>query len=148
MSVAAQAGAWISELRVRRNTFGLALDLAGLMIPVERLSPAECAAIIQTLLIESGFEFRNVIPVWAEARISKIHPELIQLVCDDLQRLLSVELLEWRQLILEVTRRFLWADEVDMLMTVPDGQTAKSAVMVDDYLEDQDGDAVMTTQEA
>ncbi|OWY97118.1 hypothetical protein PHMEG_00032434 [Phytophthora megakarya] len=57
MSVATQAGAWISELRVRRNTFGLALDLAGLMIPVERLSPAECAAIIQTLLIESGIEY-------------------------------------------------------------------------------------------
>ncbi|OWY92657.1 hypothetical protein PHMEG_00038252 [Phytophthora megakarya] len=67
MSVVTQAGAWISELRVRRNTFGLALDLAGLMIPVERLSPAECAAIIQTLLIESGFEFKNVIPVWSEA---------------------------------------------------------------------------------
>ncbi|OWY99935.1 hypothetical protein PHMEG_00028979, partial [Phytophthora megakarya] len=33
-------------------------------------------------------------------------------------------------------------------MTVSDGQTSKSAVMVDDYREDQDGDAVMTTQEA
>ncbi|OWY96678.1 hypothetical protein PHMEG_00032998 [Phytophthora megakarya] len=31
---------------------------------------------------------------------------------------------------------------------VSDGQTSKSAVMVDDYPEDQDGDAVMTTQEA
>ncbi|OWZ04907.1 hypothetical protein PHMEG_00023111, partial [Phytophthora megakarya] len=142
------AGAWISELRVRRNTFGLGLDLAGLMIPIERLSSAECVAIIQTLLIESGFEFQNVIPVWSEARISKVHSELIQLVCDDLQRLLSVELLEWRQLTSEATRRFLSADEEDVLMTVSDGQTSKSAVMVDDYPEDQDGDAVMTTQEA
>ncbi|OWY92940.1 hypothetical protein PHMEG_00037840 [Phytophthora megakarya] len=30
---------------------------------------------------------------------------------------------------------------------VSDGQTSKSAVMVDDYPEDQDGDSVMTTQE-
>ncbi|OWZ06211.1 hypothetical protein PHMEG_00021567 [Phytophthora megakarya] len=121
MSVASQAGAWISELRVRRNMFGLALDLTGLMIPVERLSPVECVAIIQTLLAESGFEFQNVIPVWSEARISKVHSELFQLVCDDLQRLLSVELLEWRQLISQATRRFLSAEEVDVLMTVPDG---------------------------
>ncbi|OWY95469.1 hypothetical protein PHMEG_00034518 [Phytophthora megakarya] len=105
MSVASQA--------VRRNTFGLTLDFAGLMIPIERLSSAECVAIIQTLLIESGFEFHNVIPVWSEARISKVHSELIQLVCDDLQRLLSVELLEWRQLSSEATRRFLSSDEVD-----------------------------------
>ncbi|OWY96275.1 hypothetical protein PHMEG_00033499 [Phytophthora megakarya] len=118
------------------------------MIPVERLSPAECVAIIQALIIESGFEFQNVIPVWSEARISKVHPELIQLGCDDLQRLLSVELLEWRQLISEATRRFLSPDEVDVLMTVADGQTSKSDVMVDDCPEDQDGDAVMTTQEA
>ncbi|OWY97539.1 hypothetical protein PHMEG_00031911 [Phytophthora megakarya] len=61
--VATQAGAWISELRVRRNTFGLAPDLTDLMIPVERLSLVECVAIIQTLLAESGFEFQNVIPV-------------------------------------------------------------------------------------
>ncbi|OWY99878.1 hypothetical protein PHMEG_00029044, partial [Phytophthora megakarya] len=89
MSVASQAGAWM--LRVRRNTFGLALDLTGLMIPVGRLSPVECVAIIQTLLAESGFEFENVIPFWSDARISKVHSELIELVCDDLQRLLSVE---------------------------------------------------------
>ncbi|OWZ11466.1 hypothetical protein PHMEG_00015511 [Phytophthora megakarya] len=87
-------------LRVRRNTFGLALDLTGLMIPIGRLSPVQCVAIIQTLLAESGFEFQNVIPVWPEARISKVHSELIQLVCDDLQRLLSVELLETTQLAL------------------------------------------------
>ncbi|OWY95862.1 hypothetical protein PHMEG_00034021 [Phytophthora megakarya] len=33
-------------------------------------------------------------------------------------------------------------------MTVPDGQTSTNAVIVDDYPEDRDGDAVMTTQEA
>ncbi|OWZ13540.1 hypothetical protein PHMEG_00013110 [Phytophthora megakarya] len=138
MSVASQAIAWISELRVRRNAFGLALDLTGLMIPVERPSPTECVAIIQTLLAESGFDFQNVIPVWSDPRISKVHSELIQLI---------VKLLEWRQRISEATRRFLSAKEVDVLMTVPDSQTSKIAVMVEDYPEDQDGDAVMTTQE-
>ncbi|OWZ17281.1 hypothetical protein PHMEG_0008802, partial [Phytophthora megakarya] len=105
-------------------------------------------AIIQTLLIKSSFESQNVIAVWSDARISKVHLELIQLVCDDLQRLLSVELLEWRQLISEATRRFLSAEEIDVLMTIPDGQTSKSAVVVDGHPGDQDGDAVMTTEEA
>ncbi|OWZ05811.1 hypothetical protein PHMEG_00022028, partial [Phytophthora megakarya] len=130
MSVATQTGAWISELRVCRNTFGLALDLTGLMIPVERLSPVECVATIQTLLPESGFKFQNVIPVWSDARISKVHSELIQLVCDDLQRLLSVELLEWRQLISEATRIFLSDEELDVLMTVTDGQTPETLTAI------------------
>ncbi|OWZ19848.1 hypothetical protein PHMEG_0005842 [Phytophthora megakarya] len=60
MSVVSQADAMISELRVRHNTFGLALDLTGLMIPVERLSPVECVAIIQTLLAESECDPRLV----------------------------------------------------------------------------------------
>ncbi|OWZ03807.1 hypothetical protein PHMEG_00024398 [Phytophthora megakarya] len=132
MSMASQA--------VCCNTFGLALDLTGLMIPVERLSPIECVAIIQTLLAESGFELQNVIPVWSDARILNIHSELIQLVCDDLQRVLSVELLEWRQLTSEATRRFLSDEELDVLMTIPGGETPKSAVLVDDYPEHQDVD--------
>ncbi|OWZ07554.1 hypothetical protein PHMEG_00020036 [Phytophthora megakarya] len=148
MSVASQAGAWISELRIRRNTFGLATDLTGLIVSVESLSPFECGAIIQTFLTESELEFQNVTLVWSDTLISKVHSELIQLVCDDLQRLLSVELLEWRKLLSEATRRCLSVEEVDVLMTFPDGQTSKSAVMVDDYPGVQDGDAVMTAQQA
>ncbi|OWZ03044.1 LOW QUALITY PROTEIN: hypothetical protein PHMEG_00025293 [Phytophthora megakarya] len=136
------------ELRVCRNTFGLELDLIGIMIPGESLSPIKCVATIQTLLAESGFGFQDVITVWSEALISKIHPDLIQLVCDDLQRFLSVELPELRQLISEATRRLLSGVEPDVLMTVSDGQTSKSVVVVDGYPEDQDGDAYITTQEA
>jgi hypothetical protein len=97
LSMATQADAWVSEMQLRRRTFGTARDLTAALTPPGMFSPRECAAVLQTLLFEAGFGFVNLVPGWFRTRANKVHPDLVRRVVGEMLQLLVVELIEWRQ---------------------------------------------------
>ncbi|OWY98171.1 hypothetical protein PHMEG_00031127 [Phytophthora megakarya] len=63
---------WIADLNATRLGFGTAQDLLGVQIPTALCEARQCAALLQTLLFEAGFQFDNVISEWFRTRASKI----------------------------------------------------------------------------
>ncbi|GMF57087.1 unnamed protein product [Phytophthora fragariaefolia] len=63
---------WITELNVSRRDLALARDLTAVQVPVELCTARECVAILQTLLVEGGFQFDNLIPEWFRTAASSV----------------------------------------------------------------------------
>ncbi|OWY95598.1 hypothetical protein PHMEG_00034355, partial [Phytophthora megakarya] len=99
------------------------------------LSPRDCVALIQTLLVEAGFSFRNVVPDWFRSPSSQIAPSAVRIAVEGIQHLLATELIEWRQVAYGV--KFQVVD-------VQDGPL----VIQDYHAEDVDGDLLMTDHES
>ncbi|OWZ02433.1 hypothetical protein PHMEG_00026006 [Phytophthora megakarya] len=53
---------WIADLNATRLGFETAQDLLGVQDPTALCEARQCAALLQTLLFEAGFQFDNVIP--------------------------------------------------------------------------------------
>ncbi|GMF30016.1 unnamed protein product [Phytophthora fragariaefolia] len=98
-SMAAEADAWIAEMDLTRRTFGAPGDWTAVTIPVAHFSPRECVAVLQTQLFEAGFGFLNLVPGWFRARANKAHPDLVRNVVEEMLILLTIEMVELRQLI-------------------------------------------------
>ncbi|OWY98267.1 hypothetical protein PHMEG_00031000, partial [Phytophthora megakarya] len=127
--------AWVSDLKLVRSELPTAQDVTPIVIPTSMLSPRDCFALIQTLLVEAGFSFWNVIPEWFRSRSSQIAPSAVRIAVEGVQHLLATELIEWRQGAFGAT--FQVADVQDVPLVNQDYHT-----------EDADGDLLMTTHEA
>ncbi|OWZ01198.1 hypothetical protein PHMEG_00027471 [Phytophthora megakarya] len=101
-TLAALNEAWISDLQLVRSERPTTQDVTPIVIPPSMLSPRDCVALIQTLLVKAGFSFRNVIPEWFHPRSSQIAPTV-----EGVQHLLATELIEWRQVVVGVTFQVL-----------------------------------------
>ncbi|KAK1943672.1 hypothetical protein P3T76_005068 [Phytophthora citrophthora] len=86
---------WISEFHVRRHGFGRIQDLSYVEIPMSTLTAPECAAILQTMLYEAGFEFQNLLPSWFQTQTSAVLESQVHSVATELQSRLAMELVEW-----------------------------------------------------
>uniref|UniRef100_H3H209 Peptidase A2 domain-containing protein n=1 Tax=Phytophthora ramorum TaxID=164328 RepID=H3H209_PHYRM len=139
-AMAAQSEAWISEWALERMGPNTTEDIATIVVPPSTLSPRECMALLQTLFFEAGFRFRNLIPEWFRTRASRVDPNLIRRVTEDLQHLLGAEFLEWRSITAGVASRIVSAEEAQTLETQNTLEDVKA--------EDQDGDLLMSTYEA
>ncbi|GMF51380.1 unnamed protein product [Phytophthora fragariaefolia] len=98
-SMAAEAEAWITEMELTRRTFGAPGDWTAVTIPVVHFSPRECVAVLQTQLFEAGFGFLNLVPGWFRTRANKAHPDLVRNVVEEMLILLTIEMVELRQLL-------------------------------------------------
>ncbi|OWY93473.1 LOW QUALITY PROTEIN: hypothetical protein PHMEG_00037124 [Phytophthora megakarya] len=127
--------AWISDLQLVRSELPTAQDVTPIVIPPTMLSPRDRVALIQTLLVEAGFRFWNVIPKWFRSRSSQIAPSAVRIAVEGVQHLLATELIEWRQVAFGVTFQVL--DIQDGPLTIQDYHT-----------EDADRDLLMTDHEA
>ncbi|EGZ18086.1 hypothetical protein PHYSODRAFT_331950 [Phytophthora sojae] len=133
------AEGWLADLAPSRRDLSTTQDLAGVQIPTGLLDSRECVAVLQTLLFEAGFQFVNVVPAWVEMRVSKVEPMSIRTLVGDVQRLLAVELIEWRELVVGATFKILPALEAQ-------AKTEKPPIM-DYHAEDADGDLLMSDYE-
>ncbi|OWZ04438.1 LOW QUALITY PROTEIN: hypothetical protein PHMEG_00023661 [Phytophthora megakarya] len=127
--------AWISYLQLVRSELPTAQDVTPIVIPPSMLSPRDCVALIQTLLVEAGFSFRNVIPEWFRSRSSQITPSAVRIVVEGVQHLLATELIEWRQVAFGM---------LFQVVNIQDGPL----VIQNYHAEDADGDLLMTDHEA
>ncbi|GMF53726.1 unnamed protein product [Phytophthora fragariaefolia] len=98
MALENRDAAWIAELRPERRVLGIAQDLTAVAIPPSMMSSRECAAVLETLLFEAGFEFVKAVPDWFMTQASKINPGYVRSVVEEVQQLLTIELIEWKQL--------------------------------------------------
>ncbi|ETM33014.1 hypothetical protein L914_19702, partial [Phytophthora nicotianae] len=101
---------WISEWNlVRLSPNAVDDDLLALSVDLDTLSAVECIALLQTLFFEAGFRFCNLIPGWSRTRTSRLNPEVVLGVAQDLQHLLALELPNWRDIASEVPSRVVLA---------------------------------------
>jgi hypothetical protein len=130
---------WIADLNLSRRDLATAQDLTALQIPVGLFSPRECVAILQTTLFEAGFQFDNMVPAWFRTTVSKVSPGFVQEAVGDVMRLLAVELIEWRQML--VGAKF----KIRPGLNVRDESGRPS--ILEYHAEDADGDLLMTDYE-
>ncbi|EGZ08549.1 hypothetical protein PHYSODRAFT_340298 [Phytophthora sojae] len=90
---------WIKALSAKRRRQPLVSDKEAVTVSPKLLPAAACVAVLQTMLMEAGFEFRNVIPTWSEVRaVSEVSENLIRRGVEEVQLRLAVESLEWNKL--------------------------------------------------
>ncbi|EGZ08369.1 hypothetical protein PHYSODRAFT_340161 [Phytophthora sojae] len=90
---------WIKALSAKRRRQPLVSDMKAVTVSPKLLPAAACVAVLQTMLMEAGFEFRNVIPTWSEVRaVSEVSENLIRRGVEEVQLRLAVESLEWNKL--------------------------------------------------
>ncbi|POM65155.1 LOW QUALITY PROTEIN: Hypothetical protein PHPALM_19179 [Phytophthora palmivora] len=114
------------------------VDFTSVEVYLKDLSPRECVAVLQTMFFDVGFRFRNLIPEWFRAHASQVDRSLVRAVAEDLQHLLTMELLEWR----EVT------SGVPSPMLSPLDVRALTDTVEDMKPEDAEGDSLMPSYEA
>jgi hypothetical protein len=130
---------WIADLNLSRRDLATAQDLTALQLPVGLFSPRECVAILQTTLFEAGFQFDNPVPAWFRATASKVSPGIVQKAVGDVMRLLAVELIEWRQMLVGAKFKIRpWLNARDESGRPP---------ILEYHAEDADGDLLMTDYE-
>ncbi|POM75085.1 Hypothetical protein PHPALM_7858, partial [Phytophthora palmivora] len=83
------------------------VDFTSVEVYLKDLSPRECVAVLQTMFFDVGFRFRNLIPEWFRAHASQVDRSSVRAVAEDLQHLLTMELLEWREVTSGVPSRLL-----------------------------------------
>ncbi|GMF39988.1 unnamed protein product [Phytophthora fragariaefolia] len=98
-SMAAEADAWIAEMALTRRTFGAPGGWTAVTIPVAHFSPCECVAALQTKLFEAGFGFLNLVPGFFRTRANKAHADLVRNFVDEMIILVTIEMVELRQLL-------------------------------------------------
>ncbi|GMF41181.1 unnamed protein product [Phytophthora fragariaefolia] len=98
-SMAAEADAWVAEMELTRRTFGDPGDWTAVTISVAHFSPRECVAVLQTQLFEAGFGFLNLVPGWFRTRANQAHPDSVRNVVEAMLILLTIEMVELRQLL-------------------------------------------------
>ncbi|GMF48319.1 unnamed protein product [Phytophthora fragariaefolia] len=136
MALENRDAAWIAELRPERRVLGIAQDLTAVAIPPSMMSSRECAAVLETLLFEAGFEFVNAVPDWFMTQASKINPGYVRSVVEEVQQLLTIELIEWKQLTAGVSFKVVTASDTKPVFKeekTQDAQAVKDDLLMDDY---------------
>ncbi|ETP54595.1 hypothetical protein F442_00738 [Phytophthora nicotianae P10297] len=144
--------AWISEWNlVRLSPNAVDDDLFALNVEMDTLSAVERVALLQTLFFEAGFRFRNLIPGWSQTRTSRLNPEVVLRVAQDLQHLLALELLNWRDIASEVPSQIVLAPglSVPKLDAEEDNsrlRTGKAGVLGPECLQRLEGIGIRTVR--
>ncbi|POM59753.1 hypothetical protein PHPALM_31471 [Phytophthora palmivora] len=113
--------AWISKWNLVRLAPNAVVDFTSVEVYLKDLSPRECVAALQTMFFDVGFRFRILIPEWFRAHASQVDRSLVRAVAKDLQHLLTMEILEWREVTSGVPSRMLSPlDERALTDTVED----------------------------
>ncbi|EGZ25029.1 hypothetical protein PHYSODRAFT_257049 [Phytophthora sojae] len=136
MALENRDAAWIGELRPERRVLGIAQDLTAVAIPPSMMSSRECAAVLGTLLFEAGFEFVNAVPDWFMTHASKINPGYVRSVVEEVQQLLTIELIEWKQLTAGVSFKVVPASDTKPAFKeekTQDAQAVKDDLLMDGY---------------
>ncbi|GMF49608.1 unnamed protein product [Phytophthora fragariaefolia] len=136
MALENRDAAWIAELRPKRRVLGIAQDVTAVAIPPSMMSSRECAAVLETILFEAGFEFVNVVPDWFMTQASKINPGYVRSVVEEVQQLLTIELIEWKQLTAGVSFKVVPASDTKPVFKeekTQDAQAVKDDLLMDDY---------------
>jgi hypothetical protein len=101
--------------------FGFAEDVTAVCILLTSLTLRECVAVLETMLFEAGFSFVNLVSEWVETGAVKVDAEQVRSVVEDLQQFLSIELIEWKQLVAGVPYKL-----VPALEALPSGSASQS----------------------
>ncbi|GMF61157.1 unnamed protein product [Phytophthora fragariaefolia] len=147
MALENRDAAWIAELRPERRVLGIAQDLTAVAIPPSMMSSRECAAVLETLLFEAGFEFVNAVPDWFMTQASKINPGYVRSVVEAVQQLLTIELIEWKQLTAGVSFKVVPASDTKPVFKeekTQDAQGMKDDLLMDDYEVERLGQAFVS----
>ncbi|GMF21305.1 unnamed protein product [Phytophthora fragariaefolia] len=134
-----QEDAVLEDLNVSshlRRDLALARDLTAVQIPVELCTARECVAILQTLLVEAGFQFDNLISEWFRTAASRVMVNSIRESVGNMLRLLAGELIEWRQLV--VGAKFKIVPSLDVQ------EVSERPPILEYHAEDTEGDLLMT----
>jgi hypothetical protein len=133
---------WVDELELTRVELCLARDIVAIGIPPSLLSSRECVALLQTLLFQSGFRFRNLIPMWFQSKSFRVASSQVRTVVEDIQHFLALELVEWRQVVCGVPAEVVLTND-------PTERSALNEPPVLEYhAEDSDHDLMITDYEA
>ncbi|GMF29230.1 unnamed protein product [Phytophthora fragariaefolia] len=130
---------WITELNLSRRDLALARDLTAVQIPVELCTPQECVAILQTMLFEASFQFDNLIPEWFRTAAPRVMADSVRESVRHMLRLLAVQLIEWRQLV--VGAKFKIVPSLDVQ------EVSGRPPILGYHAEDTEGDLLMTDHE-
>ncbi|GMF51932.1 unnamed protein product [Phytophthora fragariaefolia] len=100
------------------------------------MSSRECAAVLEILLFGAGYEFVNAVPEWFMTHASKINPGCVRLVVAEIQQLLTIELIEWKQFTAGVSFKVVPASDAESAFKeekTQDAQAVKDDLLVEDY---------------
>ncbi|POM63221.1 hypothetical protein PHPALM_27504, partial [Phytophthora palmivora] len=126
MSMASRSEAWISEWSLVRLAPHAAVDFTSVEVNLKDLSPG------------SALRFRNLIPERFRAHASQVDQSLVRAVAEDLHHLLTMELLEWREVTSSVPSRMLSPLDARALIDAVEDMKP----------EDAEGDSLMSSYEA
>ncbi|RLN75106.1 hypothetical protein BBJ28_00016410, partial [Nothophytophthora sp. Chile5] len=103
-SAQTREGAWVQVLQAQRRRLPSISDPSAVMISPMLLSPLACVALLQTMLLEAGFEFINVIPIWENLQaVSGVSESQIWSGVEESRNRLGEECREWRRLMRNVS---------------------------------------------
>ncbi|EGZ25794.1 hypothetical protein PHYSODRAFT_247813 [Phytophthora sojae] len=128
---------WIKMLSVRRRRQPLVTDLRATSVSPKLPPQLSCVALLQTMLMEAGFEFCNVVPIWSSIpELAAVSENQIRHGVEEVQARVAVECLEWNKLMRGVG--FHIRQSLDQLPEV------RPVSPADNQARDEEGDILMT----
>ncbi|KAE8972259.1 hypothetical protein PR001_g26661 [Phytophthora rubi] len=132
------AARWLNVFNAERRRIPIVSDLKAVRVSLGLMPPIACVALLQTMLHEAGYEFRNQVPTWHTlVEVSGVSESQIRLEIERIGHFIRAELTAWK---------FAVGSTPYYVRSPSDPQLTASAQTNDfrkGFVLDKDGDAIM-----
>ncbi|KAE9338764.1 hypothetical protein PR003_g11341 [Phytophthora rubi] len=91
------AARWLNVFNAERRRIPIVSDLKAVRVSLGLMPPITCVALLQTMLHEAGYEFRNQVPTWHTLfEVSGVYDPQIRLEVARIGHFIRAELTAWK----------------------------------------------------
>ncbi|KAE9006148.1 hypothetical protein PR001_g17274 [Phytophthora rubi] len=132
------AARWLNIFNAERRRIPVVSDLKAVRVSLGLMPPLACIALLQTMLHEAGYEFRNQVPAWHTlSEVSEVSESQIRLEVERIGHFIRAELTVWKYVV-GSTPYYVRSPSDPQLTT-----STQANEFRDGFVLDKDGDAIM-----
>ncbi|KAE9295241.1 hypothetical protein PR003_g24069 [Phytophthora rubi] len=91
------AARWLNVFNAERRQIPVVFDLKAVRVSLGLMPPIACVALLQTMLLEAGYEFQNHVPAWHTlSEVSSVSESQIRLEVERIGHFIRAELVAWK----------------------------------------------------
>ncbi|KAE9274458.1 hypothetical protein PR003_g29602 [Phytophthora rubi] len=132
------AARWLNVFNAERRRIPIVSDLKAVRVSLGLMPAIACVALLQTMLHEAGYEFRNQVPTWHTlVEVSGVSESQIRLEIERIGHFIRAELTAWKFAV-ESTPYYVRSPSDPQLTA-----SAQTNDLRTGFVLDKDGDAIM-----
>ncbi|KAE8989846.1 hypothetical protein PR001_g21659 [Phytophthora rubi] len=132
------AARWLIVFNAERRRIPVVSDLKAVRVSLRLMPPLACVALLQTMLHEAGYEFRNQVPAWHTlSEVSGVPESQIRMDVERIGHFIRAELTAWKYAVGSTPYYVRSSSDPQLTLSAQMNESRAGFVL------DKDGDAIM-----